>query len=118
VLVVEDEPLGRRVLTQLLERAGYRVRVAGSGEEALAEAASGGPLDVLLTDVEMAGIPGTELAERLLQSHPHLRVVFMTGHDAGRLRGRPALLKPFSRDALLRAIATETASPAPAVTRA
>jgi PAS domain S-box-containing protein len=112
VLVVEDEPLGRRVLAQLLERAGYRVLVAGSGEEALAEAARGGALDVLLTDVEMAGIPGTELAERLQAIHPRLHVVFMTGHDAGRLRGRPALLKPFSRDALLRAVAAEAATPA------
>jgi len=112
VLVVEDEPLGRRVLAQLLERAGYRVLVAGSGEEALAEAARGAALDVLLTDVEMAGIPGTELAERLQAIHPQLHVVFMTGHDAGRLRGRPALLKPFSRDALLRAVATEAATPA------
>ena len=110
VLLVEDEPLGRRVLAQLLERAGYRVRVAGSGEEALAEAARGGALDVLLTDVEMAGIPGTEVAARLRESHPHLHVVFMTGHDAGRLRGRPALLKPFSRDSLLRALSPEIAA--------
>jgi PAS domain S-box-containing protein len=108
VLLVEDEPMVRDLMRDTLEGQGYRVLIAGSGEEALAAAtAHGGSLDLLVTDVVMPRMRGTDLAARLVPDHPRLRVLFMSGYadDAG-LRhgvrdGQAAFLqKPFTRPAL------------------
>jgi PAS domain S-box-containing protein len=110
VLLVEDEALVRKVVSRILERAGYRVLVAASGDEALAMCERiPTPIDALVTDVVMPGMGGRELADRVTERFPGLKVLFMTGFtDDEFLRrgildqGRDIMVKPFSPKDLLR----------------
>ncbi len=111
VLVVEDEEMLRILSREILEAAGYEVRVAGAADEALALAAERSP-GLLITDVVLPGLDGPDLAERLRASHPELRVLFVSGHAQTEVAGRVALApgtlflqKPYSREALLQAVA-------------
>ncbi len=82
VLVVEDEESVRRLICRVLRGAGYRVHAADGPQRALETAGEiGGAPQLLITDVVMPGMNGRELAERLLQRHPALRVLpwFATG---------------------------------------
>jgi PAS domain S-box-containing protein len=80
VLVVDDEAPLRAIVRDVLEDSGYRVLEAGDAAAALALAAEHqGPLELLLTDVNMPGRDGAELASRMRELRPGLRVVFMSG---------------------------------------
>jgi two-component system, cell cycle sensor histidine kinase and response regulator CckA len=109
VLLVEDEALARRPLRRILEGQGYRVLEAADGVEALAVAA-GHPdrIDVLLTDVVMPELGGPELAQRLLEERPAVKVVYMSGYvDRAEelLASDDAVLqKPFAPEALTSAL--------------
>jgi len=105
ILVVEDEPAVRRLVSRTLERAGYAVLVADSAASAAA-LWSRTPVDLLLTDVVMPGVNGPELARRFRADRPGARVVFMSGYAAD-LIDRAAheaegvfLQKPFTPDEL------------------
>jgi len=109
VLMVEDDPMVRLSARGILERGGYRVADAESGEAALALAA-GQQFDLLVTDLVMPGIDGTELARRLRQRQPELPVLFVSGYpgdsppepvDFARAR---YLQKPFHTRTLLEAV--------------
>ena len=108
ILLVEDEEAVRRLAQQVLERAGYRVQTAADAEAALAiVAAAGGAFDLLLTDVVMPGMSGTQLAAVISAQYPRVRVLFVSGYtpDAvlrdGVENGTVAFLpKPFSPAAL------------------
>ena len=107
VLVAEDDAAVADVVGMLLAEAGYRVELCASGEEALAFAEAGlAEVDVLLTDIQMPGIDGFELAASLLARRADLPIVFMsgfaeTGSEHAELRhGRPWLQKPFDPDEL------------------
>jgi CheY-like chemotaxis protein len=122
ILVAEDEQAVRSLMQTVLERHGYHVIAAGGGEEALALAAAhAGPIDLLLSDVVMNGMPGPELAERLAVVRPGLRVLFVSGHsDPATLpRVSPSrwfMQKPFRPDELaqrVRALLDVSPSPAP-----
>jgi signal transduction histidine kinase len=111
VLIVEDENELRDVARKLLDRQGYTVLVAANADEALRQFAQTGSIDVLLTDVVMPGTSGPELARRLMERHPALKVIYMTGYtdDAtlhrGVLNPGVALLhKPFTSDTLGRKV--------------
>ena len=81
VLVAEDEDAVRRVVCRVLESGGYEVLAAPSGDEALAKLTQlGRPVDLLLTDVVMPGIPGRELARRASEIQPGLRVLYCSGY--------------------------------------
>jgi PAS domain S-box-containing protein len=80
VLVVEDEPGIRGLVTAALRREGYLVLQAESGKAAIDAAAQAGRIDVLLTDITMPGMTGIELASTLSRMHQDLRVVVMSGH--------------------------------------
>jgi PAS domain S-box-containing protein len=101
VLVVEDEDVIRGLVDQVLRGEGYDVILAGDAEEAL-ERVQGARVDVLLTDLTMPGIGGRELADRLREQRPELKVMFMSGYaDADTFGGTmPAatafLEKPFT----------------------
>jgi two-component system, cell cycle sensor histidine kinase and response regulator CckA len=82
VLVVEDEEVIRGLVDQVLSAEGYDVVVAADGQEALA-LGSRLPFDVLLTDLTMPGIGGQELADRLRERVPGLKVMFMSGFAEG-----------------------------------
>jgi signal transduction histidine kinase len=80
VLVVDDEPTVRRVLEVILSRLGYRVLSAAGAVEALGLAEEHGPVDLLLTDLVMPGMRGTELARRFQERHPRAAVLLMSGY--------------------------------------
>ena len=109
ILVVEDEEVVRRVVLRLLRGAGFHVLEADGAREALRQVELfDGHIDLLMTDIVMPDMPGTELAARLHVSHPNLRVIVMSGyvediamHHDVRAAGARFLNKPFSRDELL-----------------
>lgn len=107
VLVVDDSPGLCDMARRLLERLGYTVRVASGAAEALQQFERQPSIDVLLTDVVMPGASGPELTRQLLERHPALKVIYMSGYtDAaiahhGVLRPGVAFLhKPFTSEAL------------------
>ena len=81
VLVVEDEEGVRRVLLEMLQQAGYHVLGACGGQEAIDMCrASKAPVHVLITDVVMPNMGGRELAARLCQINPGIKVLFVSGY--------------------------------------
>ncbi|MBZ5705247.1 MAG: PAS domain S-box protein [Acidobacteriia bacterium] len=112
VLVVEDEEVMRALTRHMLEEHGYHVVEAGDGKSALERlGAEHTSVDVTLTDVVMRGMSGPELVLRLIESHPAMRVVYMSGYtgellaDHGGLTpGVNLLEKPFTRAGLLKTI--------------
>lgn len=81
VLVVEDAPTVRSLVLEVLARYGYTVLEAVGSLEALDMAKShDGRIDLLLTDVVMPELSGRELAERLADVHPEMRVLYMSGY--------------------------------------
>jgi two-component system cell cycle sensor histidine kinase/response regulator CckA len=81
ILVAEDDPAVRQVVVTVLERAGYVVIPAANPQEALARARErDGGIDLLLTDIVMPLLSGTELAQRLCAICPNLLVVYMSGY--------------------------------------
>jgi two-component system cell cycle sensor histidine kinase/response regulator CckA len=108
VLLVEDEPGVRALAETVLRRLGYKVLVADSGETALTiwdEKRSS--IDVLLTDVIMPQMSGGELAHKLREMNPRLKILFMSGYtddmiaSHGVLAGETQLIqKPFTAEAL------------------
>ncbi len=84
ILLVEDEPAVRILTRTILERAGYRVIDAANGAEGWrCFEECGGQVDLALTDIMMPdGMSGRQLAERLLEVRPGLRVIFTSGYTA------------------------------------
>src|SRR5439155_24463140 len=77
ILIVDDEPLIRATLTEYLAQEGHRVTACGDGEQALALAARQ-PFDVALCDVQLPGIDGLQVLERLLKPSPQTFVLLIT----------------------------------------
>ena len=104
VLLVEDEPLVREIVREQLRRQGYDVTTARDGEEALQLVDGRDPFfDLLLSDVVMPGMSGPELAQRLLERCPGLRVLFISGYadtftlaHGLRVAEQEVLQKPFT----------------------
>jgi signal transduction histidine kinase len=125
VLIVEDEPAVREVAVGILRDLGYRVLEAGDGPEALRVFGDNrASVDLLLSDVVLrGGMKGNQVAERLVQIKPDMRVLYTTGYTEnavvhhGRLDDGVQLIgKPFSRESLARKVA-EVLGPAVAGTR-
>jgi two-component system cell cycle sensor histidine kinase/response regulator CckA len=106
VLVVEDEPLVRGFVCEVLAKCGYRVIEASGPEEAMALAnRHRQPLDLLVTDLVMPGMNGRDLADRIRAEHPEVATLFMSGYaDQVTITeetlgpGRAFLQKPFTPD--------------------
>jgi two-component system cell cycle sensor histidine kinase/response regulator CckA len=104
LLLVEDNDSVREVTAQSLRRRGYVVYEAANAEEAIEwTKTSGVKPHLLLTDVVMPGLSGPNLAARLVQENPKLRVLYMSGYtdDATSVHGNfwggvPLLQKPFT----------------------
>jgi two-component system, cell cycle sensor histidine kinase and response regulator CckA len=89
VLVVEDEGPLRTATREILERNGYRVLDAGDGEVALELSRThDGLIDVLLTDIVMPRMQGTELGDAIRLQRPEIVVVYMTGYATEAFRDR------------------------------
>jgi hypothetical protein len=109
ILVVDDEAGIRGLVRKILRRERYQVLEAGTAEDALAIAVShGGPIHMLLTDLTLPGMSGSDLARRMYSSSPSLKVLYISGYtaDEGARRGEypPGarfLPKPFTLGALV-----------------
>ncbi len=106
ILVVEDEERVRELASRVLTGKGYRVLEASTGEEAL-RILQETEVELVLTDIVMPGMTGTELAEQLARRFPDLPIVFMSGYpgEGGRYGTLPAgallIQKPFTPALLL-----------------
>ncbi len=113
ILVVEDEPSLRKLAGIILKRHGYTVLVATDGNDAVDIARSHtNPIHLLLTDVIMPKMKGTEVFTQVRQFHPEIRVLYMSGYSEevvarqGVLnKGISFLQKPFTADSLKEKIA-------------
>jgi PAS domain S-box-containing protein len=107
VLIVDDEPAIRRVLTRYLSRRGHAVDEASEGAAALRMIESSS-YDVILTDLRMPGMGGEELLEKLRGRAIDVRLVFMTGDAGGGATGLelqvPLLHKPLDLEAVVRVV--------------
>lgn len=110
ILLAEDDPLMRKLTRRMLEEHGYKVLEAVNGEAALDVIGKSARIDLTLTDVVMKGMNGPELVLRLMDSHPEMKVVYMSGYTGelvaghGLQAGIRLLEKPFTRAALLKVI--------------
>lgn len=112
LVLVEDEGHLRELLARVLRDKGYHVLTAATGPEALRLAAAHeGAIDLLLTDVVMPEMRGQQLAHELLQSHPRMAVMYMSGytdnaliHSGSLPQGTAFLQKPFTPDIVLRRV--------------
>jgi DNA-binding NtrC family response regulator len=111
ILFVDDEAPIRKIARTVLERQGYRVRLAADGAEAVAafheEAAS---TDLVIVDLTMPRLTGTEVVQALRAVRPDLRIILSTGHlsgDALALEGEPSIAvlhKPYTPALLVQAV--------------
>jgi len=110
ILVVEDDPAVRELVRDELSKLGYRVLEAKNGLDACLLATQQiGALHLLLTDVVMPGMSGTELAQHLRVIKPELKVLFISGYtdDIGIGAGEASsayLQKPFTPEALAKLV--------------
>jgi two-component system, cell cycle sensor histidine kinase and response regulator CckA len=112
ILLVEDNAMIREMAEELLEGYGYRTLVAATPSEALDRAARlDGPIDLLVSDVVMPQMNGPELHERLLESHPRLPVLYISGYTGNVVLHKETLTmetdfltKPFTLEQFLERI--------------
>jgi two-component system cell cycle sensor histidine kinase/response regulator CckA len=111
ILLVEDEDMLRGLIRELLEIKGYAVLEASQGVEALEVLEKNGkPVDLVLTDVVMPHMSGSDLVERIRREYPDMKVIFMSGytgannaaiHKSLEMPGVAFLQKPFRLNALI-----------------
>ena len=112
VLLVEDEESVRELVRETLEAKGYRVLEAENGEAALRLTSQhSDSIEMLITDVVMPGMSGRELSARLCASHPHTKVLYLSGytedaivHEGVLEAGTAFLQKPFTLHTLARKV--------------
>jgi two-component system alkaline phosphatase synthesis response regulator PhoP len=111
VLVVDDEGAIRYSITKTLQRVGYHVEAAASGEEAL-EMMKNQNYDVVLTDIRMPGLTGVELLRRIKEEAPDAVVILLTGYasletaiESLRLGAHDYLVKPSSSQDIRNSVA-------------
>ncbi len=119
VLLAEDEPAIRTSIADWLKDSGFSVVAASSGDEAIRLIADHEPLDMLVTDINMPGADGFEVARRARLDHPGIPVLFVSGRIdlldpscGGATRSR-FLAKPFRLATLSRVIAEMFGAPEP-----
>jgi CheY-like chemotaxis protein len=107
ILIVDDEPMVREAMRQMLEHCGHEVEQVENGEAALAQLARR-EFDVVITDFSMPGMHGDQLVARIRERLPQQRIIMASGFvDEYRVFGQPGahvdalLLKPFTFQELL-----------------
>jgi two-component system alkaline phosphatase synthesis response regulator PhoP len=111
VLVVDDEGAIRYSISKTLQRVGYQVSAAASGEEAL-DMMADQTFDVVLTDIRMPGLTGVELLAKIKEKAPDAIVILMTGYaslgtavESLRLGAHDYLIKPSSNQDIRQSVA-------------
>jgi CheY-like chemotaxis protein len=112
ILVVDDDPILRMLVEEMIKKAGYATLTAARASDALLLLERNPDIALLFTDIVMPGINGFVLADMAVERWPLLRVIYASGianlHDAGQQPGRHHglfLAKPFCREQLSTAIA-------------
>jgi PAS domain S-box-containing protein len=107
ILVIEDEPVVRAIVVEVLEDLGYRAIEAADGPSGLAILQSDLAIDLLVTDIGLPGLNGRQVADAARQTRPNLKILFMTGYaetaamaDGFLLPGMQMITKPFAIDSL------------------
>jgi CheY-like chemotaxis protein len=111
VLIVEDEPLIRFNILDVLEEVGHVALEAGNADEAMVLLKTRNDVDVLFTDVNMAGsMDGIQLAKRVRAMRPNIGIIITSGMvrlDPMSLPANTAFLpKPYQHEALITTIAS------------
>lgn len=111
ILVVDDEPEIRKLVTAMLTRNGYSVLTADSGENAVRLFRNHPQTDLLLTDVVAPGMSGPMIADEIAALKPGIKVLFMSGFDGTQVvqryvieKGYSLLVKPFTMEQLERKV--------------
>src|SRR5215471_11697787 len=108
ILVVDDEPEIRKLVSAMITQFGYNTLTADSGDHALTMYRNlNAPIALLITDVVAPGMSGPMLAERLGALQPDLKVLYISGYDNTHVvqkyvveRGHALLAKPFTMEEL------------------
>jgi two-component system cell cycle sensor histidine kinase/response regulator CckA len=122
VVVVDDEPQVRRLLTRVLVEEGFAVTPAACGAEALALLVD--PTDIVVLDMRLPDLSGTDVARQARQRWPDLPILFISAYPEPALHDRGAedlvqafLCKPFTHEQLVEAVlALLQAPPSPGAT--
>lgn len=108
ILIVDDDPEIRTVLTEYVEAVGHQVLAASSGREAIVALAAADPVDAALVDWQMAGISGRDVLMHLIEHYPDTVPFVSTGYDASVISDEHLsrfvagiFRKPFSMKAML-----------------
>jgi PAS domain S-box-containing protein len=112
ILVVEDEGEVRKLAVKILKGQGYRVLEASRGDEALQiQEKNNGPIDLILVDVVMPGMSGSDLVKRFSPLHPETKILYMSGytddaviHHGVLAEGVNYLQKPFTIEGVTRKV--------------
>src|SRR3984957_6877651 len=112
ILVVDDEPEIRKLVTAMLTRNGFKVLTADNGENAIRLFRTNPGIDLLLTDVVAPGMSGPMIADQIAALNPSIKVLFMSGYDGTTVvqryvveKGYTLLPKPFTVEQLERQVA-------------
>ncbi|HMI12780.1 MAG TPA: PAS domain-containing protein [Bradyrhizobium sp.] len=107
VLIVEDEPVVRAVIVEMLGEQGYQTLEASDGPSGLRVLRTNARIDLLVTDVGLPGMNGRQLADQARETRPGLKVLFITGYaesvaisDGFLQPGMEMVTKPFDLDNL------------------
>ncbi len=113
VLVVEDEPVVRGVILEMLDEQGYRTLEAVDGPAGLRILRTDARIDLLVTDVGLPGMNGRQLADQAREMRPGLKILFITGYaesaaiaDGFLQPGMEMITKPFDLGNLSRRVRT------------
>ena len=113
VLVVDDDPVQRKVARQLLTRLGYQVRTVSSGEIAV-PFVQDNPQDLLILDMVMDGMDGTDTYKKILEFQSTQKAIILSGFalservkEALRLGAGSYISKPITLDSLATAVRNE-----------
>ncbi|HVW86200.1 MAG TPA: response regulator [Bryobacteraceae bacterium] len=107
ILVVDDEPSIRQLVSSVLSASGYKVVEAETPEHALQIMSGEASVNLLVTDILMPDLNGNELARRLMADWPDLKVLFISGYEPAatvRVTGTLFLQKPFRVPDLLESV--------------
>lgn len=79
ILIVDDSSIDREFMKRALENEGYLVTTASDGDDAMTLLRSGIPIKMLLTDIQMPGMNGIELAKLIFEVSPDIHILFISG---------------------------------------
>lgn len=111
ILVVDDDPTIQGVTRRMLQVAGYDCLTADTAIDALTYLKSGRVPDLAILDVRLQDLPGTRLAMRIHEQHPHIPILFVSGRTGDAVDPEQLaalrwefLQKPYTRETLLPAV--------------